>query len=54
MDAEFEKWWNEYALPKIQTSPGNFLLMQHIDDLKNAAKECWQAAWLAAKKSQKA
>lgn len=49
MNEAFENWWTTYAYPKIQSAPANFILMNHIDDIKSAAQECWVAAWLASK-----
>ncbi len=46
----FQNWWDTYAYPKILSAPGNFIIMRHIDDIKNAAKECWVASWTEAKK----
>lgn len=51
MNEAFENWWTTYAYPKIQSAPANFILMNHIDDIKSAAQECWVAAWLASKHS---
>lgn len=48
MDQAFQNWWDTYAYQKIVNSPGNFLIMRHITEIKQAAKECWAAAWQAA------
>lgn len=49
MESEFQDWWDKVAYPQIVNSPASFVLMHHIDEIKNAFKTCWEAAWEASK-----
>ena len=49
MDAEFEKWFQSYEMPRIQNSPISNLIMRHIDDVKAEAKTVWENAWKCAR-----
>lgn len=46
-DKAFQEYWDKVEYPRIANSPISFILMKHIDDIKNELKLCWDSAWEA-------
>lgn len=49
MEKAFQDWWDKEAYPRIVNSPASFILMRHIDAIKQSAMQCWAASWNASK-----